>query len=258
MRKYETVEISESQLEDFVRQEPGHIEGGLIYVDHQRRTRQGRLDMLFVDSGKALVVAELKIAEDDGMLAQGIDYYDYITSNIEGYARAYKDKNIDFKQEARLFLIAPEFSTILLNRCKWIDIPISLFTFQCIEFLEDPKEIVAVFNEITIPAIAQPIEVYTKEQHLDYVTDCDVRKLLEQTLEEIQEWDPDKIHIEAIKYYFSIKIKGRVIAYLGPRRKHFVIEANDSDENWKDITVNTDEDLEQGISLVRSNYDKLK
>jgi len=258
MIKYRTVDIPETHLEDLIRQEPGYIEDGLIYVDHQRRTGQGRLDVLFVDSGKALVVAELKIDEDDGMLAQGIDYYDYITSNIEGYARAFKDKNIDPTQKARLFLIAPEFSTILLNRCKWIDIPISLFTFQCIEFLEDPKGIVSIFKEITIPARTESIEVYTKEQHLDYVTDSEVRKKLEQTLEEIQEWDPDKIHIKAIQDYISIKIKGRVIAYIGPRRKHFVISTNDSDDNWKDIPVNTDEDLEQVISLVRSNYDILK
>ncbi|KKM01404.1 hypothetical protein LCGC14_1794790, partial [marine sediment metagenome] len=41
------------------------IEDGLKYIDHQRNTDRGPLDVLFVDSGNALVVAELKINEDD-------------------------------------------------------------------------------------------------------------------------------------------------------------------------------------------------
>ncbi len=33
-----------------------------------------------VDSGKSLIVAELKAVEDDGMLLQGLDYYDYVSA----------------------------------------------------------------------------------------------------------------------------------------------------------------------------------
>jgi len=116
-----------------------------------RKTERGPLDVLFVDSGKALVVAELKVTEDDAMeddamLAQAIDYYDYITmtTNIEEFARAYRDKKIDPMQKPRLFLIAPSFSVSLLNRCKWVDIPISLFTFQCIA-LENGSERLSLY-----------------------------------------------------------------------------------------------------------------
>ena len=54
------------------------------------------------------------MVEDDSMLVQGIDYYDYITRNLEGLARAYKSKNIsiDPTQKPRLFLIAPSFSVL--------------------------------------------------------------------------------------------------------------------------------------------------
>ena len=159
-------------MEELVRKYPEYIEQGLKYVDHQKRTDRGPLDVLFVDSGKALVVAELKVVEDDSMLVQGIDYYDYITRNIEELARAYRTKSIsiDPTQRPRLFLIAPSFSVSLLNRCKWIDIPISLFTFQCIAFEDNPKEIIPIFKEVTIPSRPQPIEVYTTERRLDYIT----------------------------------------------------------------------------------------
>ncbi len=73
MEKYTNVEVSETQLEDLVRRLPELIEAGLAYVDHQAFTDRGPLDVLMVDSGRALVVAELKVVEDDTMLVQGID-----------------------------------------------------------------------------------------------------------------------------------------------------------------------------------------
>ncbi len=139
MPQYKSIDVSERQLEDLIRQEANSIEEGVRYIDHQRNTERGPLDVLMVDSGNALIVAELKIDEDDTMLVQGIDYYDCISKNIEGTSRAYKDFNMDPNQPVRLFLIAPSFSVSLLNRCKWIDIPISLFTYKCI-IVEDSKK----------------------------------------------------------------------------------------------------------------------
>jgi len=258
MRKYKAVDVPETQLEEMVRKAPDLIEEGLRYIDHQKRTEWGLLDVLFADSGNALVVAELKVAEDDGMLIQGMDYYDYITSNIEGLARAYKDKKIDPTQKLRLFLIAPSFSISLLNRCKWIDIPISLFTFQCIAFEDNPKEIVPIFKEITIPSMPTKVEVYTLEQRLIYITDNKVRKTVENLLSKIEEWDKDNIFIEPTKYDISMKVSGRVFAYLGPRRKHFIIYTYDTDGEWKGFPIKSDEDLKDVKILVRSNYDKYK
>jgi hypothetical protein len=119
MRKYTVVEPPEVDLEDLVRQAPDLIEAGLHFVDHQAPTARGPLDVLLVDSGHSLVIAELKVVEGDDMLMQGIDYYDYVQKNLDGFARAYKAFEIDPKQEPRLFLIAPSFSVTLLNRIKW-------------------------------------------------------------------------------------------------------------------------------------------
>ena len=64
-------EILERDLEELVRQAPEHIEKGLRFVDHQRETDRGPLDVLLVDSGHSLAVAELKVVESDDMLWQG-------------------------------------------------------------------------------------------------------------------------------------------------------------------------------------------
>ena len=65
MRKYKSVDISEKQLEEMVRQAPDLIEDGLRYIDHQKRTERGPLDVLFADSGNALVIAELKVTAEN-------------------------------------------------------------------------------------------------------------------------------------------------------------------------------------------------
>jgi len=233
------------------------IEEGLKYIDHQKRTERGPLDVLFADSGNALIVAELKVVEDDGMLVQGIDYYDYIASNIEGFARAY-NKKVDPTQKPRLFLVAPGFSVSLLNRCKWIDVPISLFAYQCIAFEDKPKEIIPVFKEITIPSLPVKVEVYTIDQRLNYITDREVRKTVEGFLKEIKEWDVDNILIEPTKNDISIKASGRVFSYLCPRRNHFVIYTYDNENKWVGFPIKQAEDLEEVKILLKSNYEKFK
>lgn len=258
MKKYKKVEVSEKQLEELTRKSPDLIEDGLKYIDHQRQTDRGPLDILCVDSGNALVVAELKVIEDDGMLVQGIDYYDYISRNLEGFARAYKDNKIDPTQKLRLFLIAPSFSVTLINRCKWIDIPISLFIFQCISFADNLKEIIPVFKEITIPSTPKPVEVYTIDQRLDYITDLNIRKVAENLLKKIKEWDQGNILIEPLQSDISIKVSGKVFAYLGPRRKFFIIYTYDTENKWTGYPIHQVEDLEETKILLKNNYEKLK
>jgi len=258
MRKYKVVEVKEKELEEMVRIGANLIEEGLRYIDHQKRTERGPLDVLFADSGNALVVAELKVVQDDEMLVQGLDYYDDIASNIEGYARAYKEKKIDPIQKLRLFLIAPSFSVPLLKRCKWIDVPLSLFTFQCLVFEDNPKEIVPVFKEITIPSKLQPVEVYTIEKRLNYITDGSARKIAEELIEEIQAWDKDNILIEPIKYSISMKVAGRVFAYLDPRRKFFIVWTYSSDDKWTDFPIKQPDDLNQVKTLLKDKYEYYK
>lgn len=94
MKKYTKADVAEQQLEELVRRHSGMIEKGLVYVDHQKPAAGGRLDILMVDSGKSIVVAELKVTQDDDMLLQGLDYYDYVTTHVESFARLYKNHAI--------------------------------------------------------------------------------------------------------------------------------------------------------------------
>ncbi len=257
MSKYQTIEISEKQLEDLIRQTPDNIEPGLKYIDHQRFTTRGPLDLLMIDSGNALVVAELKVVEEDSMLVQGIDYYDYISKNLEGFARIYRDHSIDPKQSIRLVLIAPSFSISLINRCKWIDIPISLFTFKAIK-LENSKEIIPVFAETTIPSTPEILESYSLDDRLKYITDNDSRNNAKNLLKDIQDWDKTNILIEPTKYDISLKSSGRVFAYLSPRRQFYVIYTYDTEKKWTGYPIKDKNDLENAVQLMKMNIERIK
>lgn len=256
MKNYKIVEVSETKLEDLIRQGTHLIEEGLQYVGHKRLTDRGPLDVLMVDSGGALVVAELKVSEDDSMLVQGIDYYDYISKNIEGLSRAYNSFKIKPTQTPRLFLIAPSISVNLLNRCKWIDVPISIFTYKCLIF-EDTDEIIPVFSEITIPSIVRSVEAYSIEGNLYYITDKKIKSLANEILNEIQNWDKNNILIDAIKGDISLKYSGKVFAYLCPRRNFFLIAAYDTEGNWTSHKINDMEDFRKIETLIKGNIEKL-
>lgn len=248
---YTKVDVSEQRLEGLVQRNPEMIEEGLLYVDHQRSAAGGRLDILMVDSGRSLIVAELKIVQDDGMLMQGLDYYDYVSTNVEALARLYKAHLIDPTQAVRLFLIAPDFSEALVNRCKWLDLPVSLFTFVCLK-LEDQDEIIPVFMEREFTPKPVVVKVPQFDDHLAYITDELVRSKALSLIEEIKSWKPGSIFLDPIKDAISMKVNNRVFAYLYPRRKHYVVGTWDAEGQWKDLPVKTDDDLTNVKSIVKS------
>ena len=155
MKSHKIVEVSEEILEDLILRDPDSIEKGLTYIDSKRMTDRGHLLVLFVDRRKSLVVTALKTVEDDSVLVQGLGCYDYFSERIQALVRNYKkNHDIDPTQPIRLFLICPRFSRKLINRCQWINIPVSLFSFMCIQ-LENDKSIQPIFVKEKIFGAAQ-------------------------------------------------------------------------------------------------------
>ena len=255
MKKYTKADVAEQQLEDIVRRNAGLIEEGLVYVDHQKPAAGGRLDVLLVDSGKSLVVAELKVTQEDGMLLQGLDYYDYVSTHVEAFARLYKNHSIDPTQQVRLFLVAPTFSQTLVSRCKWLDLPISLFTFNCLKF-EGEADVVPIFTEQQITVPPEPVEVFHLDDHLNYITDVAVRAKVSALLDEIKSWKPGNITIDPIKYAVSMKVNGRVFAYLHPRRQHYLIATYDASDVWKEYAIKTEDDLASVKALAKAALER--
>ncbi len=262
MLEYKVKELSEKELESRIRDHPHQIEPGLTFVDVQRRAGRGPLDLLFHDSGKALVVVELKVEKSDKMLFQAIDYYDYIYSNRERLALAYKSKGIeiDASEEPRLMLIAPEFSQLLVNRCKWIYInKIDLYRYRYLKIEENGKEIGELidFIPVEIPSILVPEEIWTKAKILDYITSKKMRKTAEEFINEIESWE--YVRADPIKGAFSLKINADVFAYFYPLRSGFNIAGYLSERDWQLLfSANSPDDLSEAISKTKEAYENIK
>lgn len=255
MPKYKKIDVTEQQLEDLIRRHTDDIEDGLVYVDHQMQTGTGRLDVLMADSGKSLVVAELKVVEDDGMLWQAIDYYDYVCAHIEAYAHLYKDKVIDPVQPVRLLLVAPSFSQTLINRCKWLDIPITLFMYNCLK-IEGNDDILPVFTEQAIPSPPKVMEVHDLDGVLSYITEPEVKATVRALLDEIKLWKPERISIDPTQNAVSMKIDGRVFGYVVPRRKHYLIATFDAGDKWTAYPIHGQDDLDIARPLAKAAMER--
>ena len=113
-----------------------------------------------------------------------------------------------------------------------------------------------MFSDVTIPSIPKPPVKVTLEDHLDYITDPEVRRTVENLLQEVREWDKDQIVTEPTIYYISMKISGKLFAALYTRRKHFIIDTSDTENEWTRYTIATNEDLTNVKALLRANTEK--
>jgi hypothetical protein len=252
---YSKIDISERELEDLVRRFADKIEAGMVYLTHQNRTPTGRLDVLLVDSGKSLVGSELKVVEDDAMLMQCLDYYDHVASGVETYARLHPNHEIDPSQPVRMVLIAPSFSQTLVNRCKWIDASISLFTYTCLK-LDKSAELLPVFMEQSLPSTLEQPVVHKQEDRLNYITDPAAKARAVAFIDKVKAKWQGRTAVDAIEFAISLKVDGKVVGYIEPRRKHFILSTYNTEDKWTPHNIQSEDDLAPVFKLMEQCVDR--
>jgi hypothetical protein len=140
---------------------PDLIEDGLTYLDHHVRTgEQVRIDFLFADANGVLVIAELNVEETEDILLGCLEYYDEIVTNIEGYARLFGEKfgiKISSNKKPRMMIIAPSFGAKFIEKCRWLRMSVSAFTFKCIK-PRYSEFVLPVFSSVHIPIVPRNME----------------------------------------------------------------------------------------------------
>lgn len=94
------------------------------------------------------------------------------------------------------------------------------------------------------------------DDHLNYITDVAIRTKVSALLDEIKNWKPGNISLDPIKYAISIKVNGRVFAYLKSRRQHYLIATYDASDEWKEYPVKTDDDLATVKPIVKAAMER--
>lgn len=257
MLEYKREELAEKDLEDRIIKHPTLIEDGLQYMEHQRHTSSGRLDILFVDNNGTITVAELKVVDDPYMLFQALDYFDFVAEKIEGFSRIYKNHNINVEQYPRLMLIAPSFSPIMINRCRWLnpDIQISLYVYQYITFPKTKEDtLVFIPQEISVrPTVLKKAPDLNKL--LGYIKNKNVRDFAKRILDETQALSSD-ITVDPLQWGKSVKFKGSVLYYWEPRQACIRISTTNEDGNWEGVNVEKEDDYIEALNLIKKNIGK--
>ena len=94
------------------------------------------------------------------------------------------------------------------------------------------------------------------EDHLTYITDPIVREKVTVLLDEIKNWKPGNISVDAIQYAISLKVNGRVFAYLYTRRKYYQIGTFDAEGEWTEYPIKTDDDLAKVKPIVKEAMER--
>lgn len=252
--KLKPIQISEKQLERYVVENPGDLEEGFKVLYTQWQTDSGPLDILGVDGDGVLVVAELKAKEDDDQLFQGLRYYDYVASNIASIAKLVSSGEITVSDDTppRLMLIAPSFSQTLKRICKYVDVDLELKIYK--SYMLPSGEIDVVFECIEIEERKEPTIPPSLEEKLKNIKNDEMRKLAQRFLDELESYGFEKKMLYG--GWMGLRYGGRRIAKMGCRKKFFVIETH-TEEGWKKLRVQSQNDYDRVLALVKNNATSL-
>ncbi|MEM3565852.1 MAG: endonuclease NucS [Candidatus Bathyarchaeia archaeon] len=102
---------SRQELEQMIVNEINMVEKGLTVIcSNVPINDKTTLDVLCHDSNGQLVILQLNVEEDDAMLLQGLQSFDYVDKFKSFLKATYNKHKIDDKEKPRLILIAPSFS----------------------------------------------------------------------------------------------------------------------------------------------------
>jgi len=255
MPKLQPIQITERDLEEFIVKNPESVEEGFKVLSRQWPTDSGPLDILGVDAEGVITVVELKVVEDDKQIIQALRYYDFVSNYVAAIAHYFSnDKKFPITdQDPRLILIAPSFSQVLKTICKYLDIELDLKEYRAYKL--PSGEVDLVINTVEIEERARSgIFNPNLEQKLGVIQDEQMRKLARKFIEELENVGFEKrmMHGEWVSLWHS----GRRVATLGCKKKFFVIETK-TEEGWKRFRVQSSEDYEKMMNLLKDKIHTL-
>lgn len=250
----------ERRLESLVIETPDVLEEGLAVLKHQFITRTGPLDLLCVDSDGRLVVAELKVVEDDFALLQAFRYYDYVNENRDAIIRQIPEQEIR-SLSPRLMLVAPSFSENMKTTAKYVTDPqVELFRYHYFELEDGRKELFCEQVEVGAPSV--PIESKTIDDLVNYIREESLRALCRKTIKKIQKIGK-RIEVKPTQFYIGLLFQGRLVSRISCYREFFDVhyprdQISGNWEDWDSTRISLEEDLDPGtFAKIETGYIQL-
>ena len=115
-------QVIREQIAAALKEFGGALEEGLRGVDAEISCGPcGEIDLLAIDRASQLTIIDFETTSSDELLIRGLSHFDWMVQNLLNVRRMFRGQAINFSQEPRLFLLAPEFSARL--RCVARQIP---------------------------------------------------------------------------------------------------------------------------------------
>jgi hypothetical protein len=266
VKVFEKVDIGkESELEYIAKKHPDQIEDGLIYLEHQLHVGRGFLDALFVDSKGALVAAELKVNDDDGILTQALKYYDSVERDKDRLAVHFgKTKmdsvrpRIDIDRKPRILLLAPSFSEEVIKASRHVEPDITLLEY---DYLRTKSGDAGLYCR---PVVLEP-ELFFRppvsvEKILAYIYSAKLRNTCNDIIRAILDIGDDLDEPKGIgSKEIRFRYKNHFLANIYTTHKLFYIQYSKHPSKWVDIMETRDWQKHRDVVLrsIRKSYEAL-
>jgi len=255
---------NEKELHTIIEKELDSLEEGLKLLRYEMSMGTGIPDFLCVDSGGRLTIIEVKLNEDELALFQALRYYFDINKHRYAIARMFSKYDINPEEDPRIILIAETFSSNIIKVAALVKPDVELYEYTVVIDSKGNKGI--VFHPRPILKIEElPTKPISIDEHINYITDDKLKKLLNKIIDEIKNIGQD-IVIHPTQYYIGFKYKGRLFAYIETYRKAFDIWVpplddeghiiKDADYDYTRIE-NAEQDYSEIMKKIKEDYVKL-
>ncbi len=107
------------KIREIILKNPDYLQSGLSLVDHQLDTGDHDIiDFLGVDNTGRLVIVNIDIEENVGMMVSALSQIQWLKKNEGLLKRLYFNEKADFKRSPQVLLIGPGFSEKLKEAAK--------------------------------------------------------------------------------------------------------------------------------------------
>jgi predicted transport protein len=265
----------------------------LDFVKSEFALNNFRIDTLAFDKeANAFVIIEYKRDKNFSVIDQGYAYLslmlnnkaDFILEFNENLDKTLKRNDVDWSQ-SRVLFVSPAFTNYQREAINFKDLPIELwevkrFENETVSFDQIQKagaqESIKTISKTdnTIDNVAKEIKVYSEQEHLENVTE-EIKELYAKLKSAILNFD--NIEVKPKKKYIAF-VSGRNVIDIHPQRKALKMwlnmnmgELDDPKNLMRDVSttghwgngdyelqINSDDDLEYILSLVKQSIKKNK
>ena len=266
---------------------------GLEFVSSEFSLNNFRIDTLAFDKeANAFVIIEYKRNQNFSVIDQGFAYLslmlnnkaDFILEFNENLNKTLKKNDVDWSQ-SRVFVVSPTFTNYQREAINFKDLPIELWevkrfdndtvSYEKLQKMGAQESIKTISKKgQTIENVVKEIKIYTEQDHLEKVSE-EIKELYEKIKNVILNFD--NIEIKPNKLYIAF-VSGTNVVDINPQKaalkiwfNMFMGELDDPKKITRDVSkighwgngdyelkINSDEDLEYILSLIKQSIRKNK